>query len=75
MSIVGNYALGDRLLYLENGLTIADGIKFLAAAIAEKDLCQQVFGDPYRMWKDLLSKAAIKHIGHSFFPELGQSNT
>ena len=60
MSIVGNYSLGDRLLYLENGLTIADGIKFLAAAIAEKDL---------------LSKAAIKHIGHSFFPELGQSNT
>ena len=74
MSIMGNHALGDRLLYLENGLTIADGIKFLAAAIAEKDLGQQVFGDPYRMWKDLLSKAAIKHIGHSFFPELGQSN-
>jgi hypothetical protein len=49
MSIMVNQALGDRLLYLENALTIADRIKFLSAAIVEKDLGQQVFGDPYRM--------------------------
>lgn len=68
MSIMGNHALGDRLLYLENALTIADDLKFLAATIVEKDLGQQVFGDSYRMWRDLLSQTATKHVGHSFVP-------
>jgi hypothetical protein len=71
MSVMGPHALGDRLLYLENALTIPDGMRFLAAAIVERDLSEAVFGDPYRMWRDLLSDAATKYVGYSFFPELG----
>jgi hypothetical protein len=73
MTIMGKEALGCRLLYLENALTIPDGLKFLAAAIVEKDLSQAVFGEPYRMWRDLFSEAATKYVGYSFFPELGPS--
>lgn len=71
LSVMGRDALGTRLLYLENALTIPDGLRFLAAAIVEKDLGQAVFDDPYRMWRDLLADAAIEHAGGSFFPELG----
>jgi hypothetical protein len=71
MSVMGREALGVRLLYLENALTIPDGLKFLASAIVEKDLGQAVFDDPYRMWRDLLAEAAVEHAGGSFFPQLG----
>ena len=73
MSLMGKDALGSRLLYLENAFTIPDGLKFVAAALVEKDLGQAVFGEPYRMWRDLLSETATKYVGYSFFPELGPS--
>ncbi len=71
MSIMGREAVGVRLLYLENAFTIADGLRFLASALVEKDLGRVVFNDPYRMWRDLLAETAIEHAGGSFFPPLG----
>ncbi|RTL80241.1 MAG: hypothetical protein EKK29_19820 [Hyphomicrobiales bacterium] len=71
MTIMGRDAVGVRLLYLENALSIPDGLRFLAAAIVEKDLGRAVFGDPYRMWRDLLAETAAEHAGGSFFPQLG----
>lgn len=71
MSVMGREAVGIRLLYIENALTIADGLKFLAAALVERDLGQAVFDDQYRMWRDLLADTAIEHAGGGFFPQLG----
>lgn len=71
VAVMGKEAVGLRLLYLENALTIPDGLKSLASIIVEQDLGQAVFNDPYRMWRDLLADAAIEHFGGSFFPELG----
>ncbi len=71
MSVMGREAVGVRLLYLENALTLADGLKFLAAALVERDLGQAVFDDQYRMWRDLLADTAIEHAGGGFFPQLG----
>jgi hypothetical protein len=71
MSVMGRDAVGIRLLYLENALTIADGLRFLAAALVERDLGQAVFNDQYRMWRDLLADTAIEHAGGGFFPQLG----
>ncbi len=71
MTVMGREAVGVRLLYLENALTIPDGLKFLASTIVEKDLGRAVFGDPYRMWRDLLAETAVEHAGGSFFPQLG----
>lgn len=72
MSVMGRETVGTRLLYLENAFTIADGIKQLAASLADRDLGRDVFDDPYRMWRDLLGDVAIKHVGSGFFPELGK---
>lgn len=69
--VIGKNALGSRLLYLENALTISDGLRCLASIIVEKDLGQAVFNDPYRMWRDLLAETAIEHMGGKFFPQLG----
>lgn len=71
MEVMGREAVGVRLLYLENAFTIPDGIRRLAASIADLELGQDVFGDPYRMWRDLLGDVAAQHAGGSFFPELG----
>jgi hypothetical protein len=71
MSVMGREAIGVRLLYLENALTIEDGLRILAGAIVERDLGHAVFGDAYRMWRDLLADAAVEHAGGSFFPQLG----
>jgi hypothetical protein len=72
MSVMGRDAVGTRLLYLENAFTIPDGIAQLAGAMADQELGQAVFGDPYRMWRDLLGEVAMRHAGGGFFPEMGK---
>ncbi len=72
MSVLGRDALGTRLLYLENAFTIQAGITQIGAALADRELGQAVFGDPYRMWRDLLGDVAVQHAGGGFFPEMGR---
>jgi hypothetical protein len=72
MSVMGRDAVGTKLLYLENAFTIPAGMSQLAAALTDRELGQAVFGDPYRMWRDLMSDVAIRHAGGSFFPEMGR---
>jgi hypothetical protein len=68
---MGRETVGTRLLYLENAHTIDEGLKCLSAAIADRELGQNVFGDPYRMWRDILGDVASRHAGGGFFPKLG----
>lgn len=70
-AIFGRNAIGRQVLYLENAMTIPDGLRLLASLIIEKDLGLAVFNDPYRMWEDVLSDTAVKHMGGGFFLELG----
>lgn len=72
MSLMGKDAVGERLLYLENALTIPEGLKSLAAALADRELGRAVFRDPDRMWRDLLGDVAARHAGGGFFPALGR---
>ena len=72
MSVMGRDAVGTRLLYLENAFTIPAGLSQLAAAIADLELGQAVFGEPYRMWRDLLGDVATRHARGGFFPEMGK---
>jgi hypothetical protein len=71
MALMGREAVGTRLLYLENANTVEEGLKSLSAAIADRELGQNVFGDPYRMWRDILGDVASRHAGGGFFPALG----
>ena len=72
MAVLGREAVGTRLLYLENAFTIEAGIALLGAALADRDVGRDVFGDPERMWRDLLGDVAVRHAGGSFFPETGR---
>jgi hypothetical protein len=72
MSVMGREAVGTRLLYLENAFTIPAGMSQLAGALADRELGKAVFGDPYRMWRDLLGDVAKRHAGGGFFPEMGK---
>jgi hypothetical protein len=71
MALMGRDTVGTRLLYLENAHTIEEGLKCLSAALADRELGQNVFSDPYRMWRDILGDVAARHAGGGFFPALG----
>ena len=73
MDVIGREAVGTRILYFENAFTIEAGINVLASALADRDLGRDVFGDPYRMWRDLLGDVATRRAGGGFFPETGRS--
>lgn len=73
MSLMGREALGTRLLYFENTFTIGAGAAQIGAAHADLELGRDVFGDPYRMWRDLLGDVAASHAGGGFFPETGRA--
>ena len=71
MEVFGREALGTRLLYVDNVFTIPAAITQVGGAIADRDLGAAVFGDPLRMWRDLLGDVARRHAGGGFFPPLG----
>jgi hypothetical protein len=72
MSVMGRDVVGTRLLYFENAFTIPAGAAQIGAALADLALGRDVFGDPYRMWRDLLGDVAVAHAGGGFFPETGR---
>lgn len=72
MSLMGEESVGTRLLYLENAHDLPQAMACLAAALADRDLGEGVFNDPYRMWRDLLGDVAARHVGKGFFPTLGR---
>ena len=72
MSVLGREALGTRLLYLDNVYTLDAAISQIAGATADRELGRDVFGDPYRMWRDLLGDVARRHAGGGFFPDMGR---
>jgi len=71
MEVFGREALGTRLLYVDNVFTIPAAISQVGNAVADRDLGADVFGDPYRMWRDLLGDVARRHAGAGFFPFVG----
>ncbi|MGD9545757.1 MAG: hypothetical protein AB7F41_08120 [Methylocystis sp.] len=71
MSVMGEDCVGTRLLYLENAHDVAQGMACIAAALTDRALGVDVFGDPYRMWRDILGDVAARHVGKGFFPPLG----
>lgn len=72
MEVFGREALGTRLLYVDNVFTIPAAINQVGGAIADRDLGAAVFGDPLRMWRDLLGDVARRHAGGGFFPSMGR---
>ena len=71
MSLMGEELVGTRLLYLEMP-TICLRPWRVWLRLADRDLGEGVFNDPYRMWRDLLGDVAARHVGKGFFPTLGR---
>lgn len=71
MEVLGRDALGIRLLYVENVFSPDAAVRQVAGCIADRDLGADVFGDPMRMWRDLLGDTSRKKAGGGFFPFMG----
>lgn len=72
ISVMGEDEVGTRLLYLENAYDLPQAMNCLAAALADRELGESVFGNPYRMWRDILGDVGARHVGKGFFPALGR---
>lgn len=71
MEVLGRDALGERLLYIDNVFTLDAAVKQVAGCVADRDLGADVFGDPLRMWRDLLGDTSRRRVGGWFFPFMG----
>jgi hypothetical protein len=71
MEVLGRGALGRRLLYIDNVFTHDAAAKQAAGCVADRDLGADVFGDPLRMWRDLLGDTSRRRAGGGFFPFMG----
>lgn len=71
MEVLGRDALGKRLLYIDNVFTLDAAAKQVAGCVADRELGADVFGDPLRMWRDLLGDTSRRRAGGGFFPFMG----
>jgi hypothetical protein len=69
--VLGRDALGKRLLYIDNVFTLDAAARQAAGCVADRDLGADVFGDPLRMWRDLLGDTSRRRAGGGFFPFMG----
>lgn len=71
MEVLGRDALGRRLLYIDNVFTLEAAARQAAGCVADRELGADVFGDPLRMWRDLLGDTSRRRAGGGFFPFMG----
>jgi hypothetical protein len=71
MEVLGRDALGKRLLYIDNVFTLDAAARQAAGCVADRDLGTDIFGDPLRMWRDLLGDTSRRRAGGGFFPFMG----
>lgn len=71
MEVLGRDALGVRLLYVDNVSSPDAAATQVGGCLADRDLGRDVFGDPMRMWRDLLGDTSRRKAGGGFFPFMG----
>ncbi|MEO6054942.1 MAG: hypothetical protein ABIP97_13115 [Chthoniobacterales bacterium] len=70
VSVFGRRALGQRIFYSENIFDTPGAVQILAGLQVDRGLSETFFGNPYRMWRDLLGDAAKGKIGGGIYPGL-----
>lgn len=71
-SVMGPELLGKRIFYSENVFDEAGILSYVEILMRDKNLSIMVFGDPYRMWRDLLADTSETIIDTDFFIPLAK---
>ena len=69
-SVLGADQLGHRIFYAESVFTVDGALSWLQTVIGDRELSENLFDDPYRMWEDLLAPVAKTLIETDFYTEL-----
>lgn len=54
-AVLGKELLGTRIFYAENIFTVEGALSFLQTLMGDKELSQNMFAEPHRMWRDLFA--------------------
>lgn len=66
---MGRGALGHRLFLSQNSFTEEELMETLAGMYYDQTLSRTVFGNAFRMWRDLFAPIAVGLTGFSYYPE------
>lgn len=69
-SAMGKDQLGRRIFYTENIFTVEGALSWLQTVLGDRELAENVFDDPYRMWQDLFAPVSRTLIETDFYTEL-----
>lgn len=69
---LGAELLGERIFYSENIFSVDGALAYLQTVMGDRELSQNVFGNPNRMWEDLFAPVSMELLGQEFYTELGR---
>lgn len=69
---LGTEHLGSRIFYSENIFSVDGALAYLQTVIGDRELSQNVFGEPNRMWEDLFAPVSRELLEQEFYTELGR---
>jgi len=69
---LGPEHLGSRIFYAENLFSVDAALSYLQVLAGDRELSQNVFDDPQRMWEDLFAPVSRTLVEEDFYVELAQ---
>ena len=72
IAVLGEDQLGRRIFYSEGVYDDQGIIAFVQMLKRDQTFSDMLFGDPYRMWRDVFADTSRKHINRNYFTSLAQ---
>lgn len=69
-SVLGSEHLGTRIFYSENIFSVDGALTFLQTLVGDRELSENVFDQPHRMWEDLFAPVSASLVEEDFYTEL-----
>ena len=69
MKALGRSALGHRLFVSQNQFDTPSLLASVSGLYYDQTLARVLFGDPFRMWRDLFAPVTLHLIGAGFYPQ------
>lgn len=69
-SVLGSEHLGTRIFYSENIFNVDGALAYLQTLAGDRELSENVFGHPHRMWEDLFAPVSRALVQEEFYTDL-----
>lgn len=69
-SVLGEDQLGTRIFYSENIFSVDGALGYAQTVLGDRELSENVFSQPGRMWEDLFAPVSRTFVNHDFLTDL-----